>query len=128
MLDDQGKPEEALAIYRKSLDIKLKVFGPDHPDVAATFGNISSVYRTQGKYPEALEMQDKCLKICEKVLGRNPLAADTLYSMALGQHDLEAECFDKCVLIYAKVHGNAHSETADARKQAALAHNNIVRV
>ena len=52
--------------------------------------------------------------------------ADTLYNIALvhqtqGQHDLEAECFEKCALIYAKAYGDDHSETADAQEQAALA-------
>ena len=56
----------------------------------------------------------------------HPVAADTLYNIALvhqkqGRHDLEAECFDKCVVIYEKVYGNEHSETADARKKAARA-------
>ena len=36
VLDIQGKPEEALAMHQKSLDIKLKVFGPDHPLSADT--------------------------------------------------------------------------------------------
>ena len=52
--------------------------------------------------------------------------AKTLHNIALvhrkqGQHDLEAECFDKCVVIYEKVYGNEHSKTADARKKAARA-------
>ena len=37
MLDEQGKPEEALTMHQKSLDIKLKVFGPDHLDVANSY-------------------------------------------------------------------------------------------
>ena len=56
----------------------------------------------------------------------HPIAADTLYNIALvhreqGRHDLEAECFDKCVVIYGKVHGDADCETVDAREQAARA-------
>ena len=74
----------------------------------------------QGKYPEALEYYNKSLEIRIKVHGLDhPVAADTLYNIALvhqqqGQHDLEAECFDKCVVIYAKIYGNEHSETVDA--------------
>ena len=74
---------------------------------------------------EALTMHQKSLNIMLKVFGHDhPVAADTLYNIALvhreqERHDLEAECFDKCVMIYAKVHGNAHSETVNARMQAA---------
>ena len=36
VLDNQGKHQEALEHYIKSLEIKAKAFGPDHPDVADT--------------------------------------------------------------------------------------------
>ena len=81
----------------------------------------------QGKYPEALEYYNKSLEIKVKFHGLDhPVAADTLYNIALvhreqGRHDLEAECFDTCVVIYGKVHGDAHSETVDAQEQAARA-------
>ena len=56
----------------------------------------------------------------------HPVVADTLYNIGLvyqkqGRHDLETECFDKCLVIYEKVYGNEHSKTADARKKAARA-------
>ena len=34
VLNDEGKPEEALTMHQKSLDIHLKVFGPNHPAMA----------------------------------------------------------------------------------------------
>ena len=74
VLGNQGKPEAALAMYQKSLDTKLKVFGPDHPDAADTLYNIALLHRE------------------------------------LGQHDLEAECFEKCVIIYAAVYGDADAD------------------
>ncbi len=73
-------------------------------------------------------MHEKALKTSVAVLGpEHPSAADTLYNIALlhreqGQHNLEAECFDKCVVIYAAVYGDAHNQTADAQTQAACAH------
>ena len=83
VLDAQGKPEEALAIHQKSLDIKLNVFGPDHPDIAVTYNNIGVVYLQQAKYPEALNMYQKSLNIDIKVHSCNhPCVADTLYKIA----------------------------------------------
>ena len=89
--------------------------------------SIGAVLVDQGKYPEALEYYNKSLEIKIKVHGLDhPVAAGTLYNIALvhrrqGRHDLEAECFEKCAVIYGKVHGDAHSETVDAWKQVARA-------
>ena len=38
--DRQGKYEEALEYHQKSLDIEIRVFGSDHPDVAKSYNNI----------------------------------------------------------------------------------------
>ena len=35
----QGKFEEAMPLYKRSRDIKEKVFGPDHPEVALALNN-----------------------------------------------------------------------------------------
>ena len=43
-----GKYEEALVQHQKSLDIKIRVFGNDHPGVAASYNNIGEVYRMKG--------------------------------------------------------------------------------
>ena len=40
--DNQGKYEEALAMYEKALSIKLKKLGDDHPDVADTYNNMAN--------------------------------------------------------------------------------------
>ena len=78
VLDKMGKPEEALENYNKSLEIKIRVLGLEHPLVAATEDNIGIVLRLQQKHPEALEMHEKALKTRVAVLGpEHPLVADT---------------------------------------------------
>ena len=57
-----------MTMQQKSLDIKLKVCGPDHLDVAKTQNNITIIFDQQGKYLEALEMYQKSLATKEKVL------------------------------------------------------------
>ena len=40
--NDQGKYDEALAMYEKALSIRLKKLGDDHPeDVATTYNNMA---------------------------------------------------------------------------------------
>ena len=65
---NQGKYDEALAMYEKALSIRLKKLGDDHPDVADTYNNMAVVYYNQGKYEEALAMYEKALSIRLKKL------------------------------------------------------------
>ena len=51
----QGKLNEALKYYNKSLDIYLNKLGKDHPDVATSYNNIGLVYDDQGKKDKALK-------------------------------------------------------------------------
>ena len=70
VLNEQGKYEEALEHYNKSLEIDPKVFGTDeHATIATTLQNIGSVLNEQGKYNEALEHYNKSLEIDRKVFG-----------------------------------------------------------
>ena len=73
-----GENEKALGYYNKSLEIKIKVLGQDHPLVASTLGNIALIYQQQGKLSEALESFEKILAMFEKIHGPDhPVVADT---------------------------------------------------
>jgi len=69
--DTQGKYEEALEMYTKSLDIKTRIHGGDnHPDVAASYQNIGIVYGKKGDRAAATEMYTKAYHIfLKKQLG-----------------------------------------------------------
>ena len=54
-------------------DSGYQVPGRNHLPVASPCLNIGNVYLVQKKYPEALEMYQKCLKIKTKVLGPDHL-------------------------------------------------------
>ena len=42
--------------YKRSLAIREKSLGPDHPDVAGSLNNLAALYRDQGRWPEALPL------------------------------------------------------------------------
>ena len=67
----QSKFAEAMDYCNRSLDINLRVHGPEHPDVASTFNNIGIVYRKMGEHEKALEYYNKDLAITIKVHGQD---------------------------------------------------------
>ena len=67
----QGKYEEALDQYRRSLEIKTRVFGQDHPDVAASYENIGLVFKEQGELEKAKVRFQQAWDIRRTKLGAN---------------------------------------------------------
>ena len=121
----QGQYERALEYYQKPLDIRIRVFGSDHLDVAKSYNNIGNVYDSQGKYEEALEMHTKSLDIRTRIHGgdNHPDVATSKYNIASlkeTQGDLEGarRLFLECEQIYVKVLGADHEETLDAAMRA----------
>ena len=44
-----GDYEKALPLYQRALDIREKVLGPQHPDVATTLNNLAGLYYQYGR-------------------------------------------------------------------------------
>ena len=81
--ETQGKYEEALEYYQKSLDIRIRVFGSDHPDVAASFIHIGAVYAGKGDNKNALVQYQKGLEIQTRVFGsEHPDVSNSFYNLA----------------------------------------------
>ena len=54
----KGKYEKALDMHQKSLDIKIKVAGHDHKEVADSKWNMAMMFETQGKRDEGTLLLD----------------------------------------------------------------------
>ena len=67
--EEKGDLENALLQHQRALEIRTRVFGSEHPDVAMSYGNMGYVYRSLGKAEEAREMFTKTYSIFLKVLG-----------------------------------------------------------
>ena len=68
-MTSMGDYEKALPLYQRALEIREKVLGPQHPDVATTLNNLAVLYRQMGDYEKALPLYQRALDIREKVLG-----------------------------------------------------------
>ncbi len=71
----QGENDRAEQLYRRSLAIREKALGSDHPDVAMSLDNLAKLYQAQGKYAEAEPLLQRSLAIrkgATKRLGAKP--------------------------------------------------------
>jgi CHAT domain-containing protein len=81
---EQGKYADAEPLYQRSLAIKEKALGKDHPGVALTLDNLAAVYEAQSKYADAEGLYKRALAIKAKALGQDhPDVATTLNNLAI---------------------------------------------
>jgi tetratricopeptide (TPR) repeat protein len=79
----KNDPADAEPLFRRSLAINEKSFGPDHPKVAIALNNLAVLYFRQGKYSEVEPLFKRALAINEKKLGPDhPEVATDLSNLA----------------------------------------------
>jgi tetratricopeptide (TPR) repeat protein len=110
--------EEAIKYYEKSLEIKLKIHGDQHPSIARTYHNLGSVWKTIGKYDQALYYYEKTLALDIKIYGdQHPSTATTYNSLGLfwsakGNLDKAIKYYEKTLALDLKIYGDQHPSTA----------------
>jgi len=75
----EGKFQEAVPLFKRSLALCEKALGPQHPDTADSLNNLGSAYKNIGDYDKALPLYERALAIWEKSIGpKHPFTADIL--------------------------------------------------
>jgi tetratricopeptide (TPR) repeat protein len=59
----QGSYAKAEPLYKRSLAIREKALGPDHPDVAASLNNLAVLYRATNRPELAQPLEARAAKI-----------------------------------------------------------------
>ncbi len=65
----QGEYKKAEGLYEKSLRIRERALGEEHPDTAMSYHNMAELYFLQGNYEFALAYFIKAYKILMNKLG-----------------------------------------------------------
>jgi CHAT domain-containing protein/Flp pilus assembly protein TadD len=82
-LIDEGRYDEAISHAKKSLEVKERMFGKEHPTLARNLGSLALLYDKTGRYAEAELLYKRSLEIREKTLGKDhPNVATSLNSLA----------------------------------------------
>ena len=76
----RGRDAEAEQLLQRSLAIREKVLGHEHPDVAESLNNLAELYDDQGRFAEAEPLYQRSLSIWEKTLGSRPRVACSCYA------------------------------------------------
>jgi len=66
----QGKYAEAEPLFKRSLAIREKALGPEHPDVGRSLNYLAKLYRNMGKAEEASQLEERAKEIKSQSGGR----------------------------------------------------------
>ena len=69
--EEAGLYQTAIEIWEEVLEIQLKSFGSDHPEVATTLWRLAEAYQTSGNYKQSETTFLRALSIREKLFGAN---------------------------------------------------------
>jgi tetratricopeptide (TPR) repeat protein len=118
ILSRQGRRREALELDKRTLDLRRKVLGEEHPDTAFSFFNIGMSYLQLNDLEMGLDLSTRALDIRRKVLGgEHPDTAASLESMGriyreLGDVDKALAFATEALVIKRKILGEEHPQTA----------------
>jgi Tfp pilus assembly protein PilF len=79
---EQGRYDQAEALYTQTLEIRKRVLGLEHPDTLISMSNLADCYAHEGKFAQAEGLFIQTLEMRKRVLGpEHPVTAQTLYNV-----------------------------------------------
>jgi len=116
---------EAESLTRRALNIKEKLLGDEHPDVANSLNNLGIIYLQQGKYSETEPLYQRALTIREKALGsEHPAVATSLHNLAVlykdqGMYSEAESLYQRALAMKEKTLGVDHPDVVTILNQLA---------
>ena len=112
---------------KRSLAIREKALGPDHPDVGTSLSNLAVLYQSQGRYADAEPLYKRSLAIREKALGPDhPDVGTSLNNLAglyqsQGRYAEAEPLFKRSLAIREKALGPDHPDVGTVAQQPGVA-------
>ena len=122
--DDQGRYADAEPLFKRSLAIREKALGPNHPDVATSLNNLARLYQDQGRYADAEPLYQAIAGHPEKSLGPDhPDVATSLNNLAelyqdQGRYADAEPLYKRSLAIREKSLGPDHPDVATIAEQS----------
>jgi tetratricopeptide (TPR) repeat protein len=67
----QGLYALAEPMYLQALELRQRLLGENHPDLATSLNNLALLYKSQGRYTEAEPLYLQALELRQRLLGEN---------------------------------------------------------
>jgi CHAT domain-containing protein/Tfp pilus assembly protein PilF len=119
-LYEQGKYNEAIPIAERVLEIRERILGENHLDVASSMAWLAFLYSSQGRYSEAEPLYIQALEMYQKLLGtEHPDVATSLNNLALlyksqGRYNEAEPLFKQALEMRQKLLGTEHPDVASS--------------
>src|SRR6266545_1569169 len=116
-LQRAGKYDEALPLAERALEIRERLLGTEHPDVAAAINSLAGIYSDRGKYVKAEPLYRRALNSREKAPGKDhPDTGASLNNLALlyrrqGKYAEAEPLYKRALDIREKALGKDHPDT-----------------
>ena len=121
----RGELQEAEGLYREVLALRIKRYGPDHPNVASSHHSLGHLHYLGGEFKAAEGSFRRALEIWRDHFGHKKtevaLASDRLGRVldALGNHEEAEALFLEALTIQVHRLGDRHLETARTKRDFA---------
>ncbi|MGK7928871.1 MAG: tetratricopeptide repeat protein, partial [Spirulina sp.] len=113
-------------LYMQSLELRKKLLGEEHPDVATSLNNLAFLYESQRKYEAAEPLYMQSLELRKKLLGEeHPDVATSLNNLAdlyksQGKYEDAEPLFLQSLELRKKLLGQEHPDVATSLNNLAI--------
>ncbi|KAL9973807.1 hypothetical protein ACROYT_G020310 [Oculina patagonica] len=127
----RGNCSEALKSEKRALDIRLRLYGEEHPKTADSYHEVGVTQHALGDYVSALESKKHALDIRRKMFGEDHSeTADSYHSVGITQHSLgdynsDLESKMSALKIKRKLFGEEHPEIAESYHEVGVTQHSL---
>lgn len=109
---------ESRALAERAVSAKEQLLGTDHPDVAASLGQLAGLLWQSGNYEEARSLCERALAIQTAAFGpNNPRVASSMNNLAvllwkLGEYEAARQLYERALAVKENLLGPSHPDLA----------------
>jgi len=114
----RGEHDEAIRLHEQALELRERILGAEHPDVATSLSNLALVFADKGDLAKARALHERALALRERTLGpEHPNVASSLDNVggmarAMGEYETARALHERALGIWERTVGPEHPGVA----------------